>query len=204
MSNLFNLDSPFFRFLASVFDYMVLNVLALLLSLPVFTAGASLTALYRVVLDAIQEKDSVSPKAFWAYWNASLRTATAPWLLFLVLAALFLGDLWIIGFMPEGVRTFMAGGVILLFLLLLCVSLFFFPLLSANPTRKFRQLLHAAFIRSFCMAVLWLLPGALFLFLPKIFIALTFVWVLIWFSMAANLSCRMIRRYLALEDPGEK
>ena len=90
-------------------------------------------------------------------------------------------------------------------------SLFFFPLLSANPTRKFRQLLHAAFIRSigllprtFCMAVLWLLPGALFLFLPKIFIALTFVWVLIWFSMAANLSCRMIRRYLALEDPGEK
>ena len=211
MSNLFNLDSPFFRFLASVFDYMVLNVLALLLSLPVFTAGASLTALYRVVLDAIQEKDSVSPKAFWAYWNASLRTATAPWLLFLVLFALFLGDLRIIGFMPEGVRTFMAGGVILLFLLLLCVSLFFFPLLSANPTRKFRQLLQAAFIRSigllprtFCMAVLWLLPGALFLFLPKIFIALSFVWVLIWFSMAANFSCRMIRRYLALEDPGKK
>lgn len=133
MSNLFNLDSPFFRFLASVFDYMVLNVLALLLSLPVFTAGASLTALYRVVLDAIQEKDSVSPKAFWAYWNASLRTATAPWLLFLVLAALFLGDLWIIGFMPEGVRTFMAGGVILLFLLLLCVSLFSFPSFPPIP-----------------------------------------------------------------------
>ena len=208
MSNLFNLDSPFFRFLASVFDYMVLNILALLLSLPVFTAGASLTALYRVVLEGLQERKDLSPKAFWSCWKASLRSATLPWLLFLALAILFLGDLRIIGFMPEGARTIMAGGVILLFLLLLCVSLFYFPLLAANPGRKFRQLLRASFIRSIgllprtvCMAALWLLPGLLFLFLPRLFIALTFVWVLIWFSAAANLSSRLIRRYLALEEP---
>lgn len=185
---------------------MVVNVLAILLSLPVFTAGASVTALYRVVLEAVRNRESVSWKDFLSCWKASLRSATGPWLLFAGALALLLGDLRIIGYMPEGVRTVMAGGVILLLLLLLCVGLYYFPLLSANPGGKFRQLLHAAFIRSigllprtFCMGVLWLLPGALLLFLPKIFIALTFVWALIWFSGAAYLSCRLICRYLPLE-----
>ena len=46
MAEFFNLDNPIWRFMGKVFDIMVLTVLWVVTSLPVFTIGASTTALY--------------------------------------------------------------------------------------------------------------------------------------------------------------
>ena len=46
MAEFFNLDNPIWRFMGKVFDMMVLTVLWVVTSLPVFTIGASTTALY--------------------------------------------------------------------------------------------------------------------------------------------------------------
>ena len=40
MSDFFRLDSPIFRFLATVFDFIILNLVTLILCVPVVTAGA--------------------------------------------------------------------------------------------------------------------------------------------------------------------
>ena len=46
LRGLFDLDNPVMRFLSKVADVLTLNLLFLLCSIPVFTIGASTTALY--------------------------------------------------------------------------------------------------------------------------------------------------------------
>ena len=46
MERIFNQDNPVMRFLGRAFDMMLLNFLFLICSLPVFTIGASLSALH--------------------------------------------------------------------------------------------------------------------------------------------------------------
>lgn len=203
MSDFFNLDSPVFRFLARVFDYILVNFLFLLLCLPVLTAGPALTALYRCLLEAAGSDGSPSVKIFWNAFRQSFRYACLPGICFLLLGGILLGDLRIIGQMPSGVRVWLSAAVILMMCLLLGTGLFFFPLLAKNPTVRARRLWKPAFVRAVgllprtvCMAVLWLLPAGLFLFLPKVFLILTFLWLFLWFSLAAGISLRLIAPYL--------
>ena len=47
---LFNLDSPVMVFLSKVANLMILNVLTIICCIPIFTAGAAITALYYVTI----------------------------------------------------------------------------------------------------------------------------------------------------------
>ena len=48
MTKFFSLDSPFMRAMSRIADLMILNFLFILTSIPIFTIGAGLTALYTV------------------------------------------------------------------------------------------------------------------------------------------------------------
>lgn len=64
---LFNLDSPVMVFLSKVANLMILNVLTIICCIPIFTAGAAITALYYVTIkmargdDPYIIKDILSP-----------------------------------------------------------------------------------------------------------------------------------------------
>ena len=50
MNRIFDMDNPLWRFLGKLADLMILNILFLLCSIPIFTIGASLTGVYYVCL----------------------------------------------------------------------------------------------------------------------------------------------------------
>ncbi len=88
MSRFFNPDNPVFRFLSAIFDLIALNVIFILTSLPVFTIGASLTALYAVLL--WREKDEgYLYRIYFSAFRKNFRNATIIWVPSF-LAALFL------------------------------------------------------------------------------------------------------------------
>ena len=51
-----NLNAPFFQFINTAFDFVVLNICFILTCLPVFTIGAALTALYTVAMAEAEDK----------------------------------------------------------------------------------------------------------------------------------------------------
>lgn len=51
-----NLNAPFFQFINTAFDFVVLNICFILTCLPVFTIGAALTALYTVTMAEAKDK----------------------------------------------------------------------------------------------------------------------------------------------------
>ena len=208
MRNIFDLDSPIFRALATAFDFAVLNIVTLLLCVPVVTAGAAVTALYRVILSWLDHSnESLSPLRLVKEWVACLKGATLPWLGFLGLLLLLLADIRVIGYMPEAVRGIMAAGAVFLLSLALLTAGFFFPQLARQPQMRKRQLLGRAFRfsvgllpRTLTLVAAWLLPGALLLFFPKVFIILTPLWLCGWLSICALLGGKLLLPYLETAD----
>ena len=54
---LLRFDSPLMRFLAKVADLMIVNLLVLICSLPIFTIGASLTAMQNIFYRILHNED---------------------------------------------------------------------------------------------------------------------------------------------------
>ena len=87
---LFDPEGPLMSALGTFCDLVFCNVLFCLLSLPLFTVGASAAALYDCTLAIVQQNEGSSIVArFWAAFRRNFRRATVLWFVLLG-AALFL------------------------------------------------------------------------------------------------------------------
>ena len=93
----FNPESPFFQFMNTLASFIGLNVLFLITCLPVITIGPALAALYTVTM---QEARKESGYVFTTYLKAfknNFRQGVAAFLIFLVLALVFLYNVFFWG-----------------------------------------------------------------------------------------------------------
>lgn len=106
-----------------IIDLVWSGLLWIFCSLPVFTIGASTTALYYTVVKCIRhDRGRVTPVFFGAF-RANFKTATLVWLLYLLYLAVGTADAWAWGLMGAG-----EGGVIYYF-----SRLFFLPPILTFP-----------------------------------------------------------------------
>mgnify|MGYP003317875343 CR=1 FL=1 len=74
--NVFSFDSPFMSFLTKAAEYMLVCLLCALFSLPVFTAGAAVTAAYYVGMKLIRGEDAGFFKAYIKGFKDNFKQAT--------------------------------------------------------------------------------------------------------------------------------
>ena len=80
---LFNLDSPVMVFLSKVANLMILNVLTIICCIPIFTAGAAITALYYVTIKMARGDDPYIIKGYFKSFKENFKQATIIWLIML-------------------------------------------------------------------------------------------------------------------------
>ena len=129
--NLFTHDSLLSRFFYLVGDIITLHLLWILCSLPIFTIGASTTALYYSCMKRIRTKEGYPLKNFFASFKMNFKQSTLIWLCLLVIGFLFFADF----------RIAMALGNTLGHLMLIACSCFFIPYLLI----RYRQNLRTRF-----------------------------------------------------------
>ena len=188
---LFSIDNSFFRTLSRICDLIILNLLFLVTSIPIFTIGANLTALYAVTHKMINNEESYMWRSYWKNWKQNFRQATLLWLAFLAAGAFLLFDRWLTGQMG---RAFTPLGVIFsffLFIWLMGLS-YVFPILARfdNSTKNIAKNALLMSIRHLPWTVLILItdavPFLLLMVLPGIAGALfTFFLLLLGFSVTA-------------------
>lgn len=93
MDGLFNAEGPIFRFLSGIADAMVISVVWLLFSLPIFTIGASTTALFYVLTRRIADRDGYLLRDFFSSFKSNFKRATLLWLIWMVLIGAILFNL---------------------------------------------------------------------------------------------------------------
>lgn len=139
----FDPDSSFMQMLNTVTDLIVLNFVAFICCIPIFTIGASMTALHYSVLKIVRSEDGYVVKGFFKSFKQNFRQATIIWLIFLLAFILVFGDLFIlnnstIAYASELKIVVMAAGV-----LVLLAFVYVFPLLAKFDNTVFRTIKNA-------------------------------------------------------------
>lgn len=200
--SIFRLDSPLMRGLTKLADLMLLNILAVVCSIPIITLGASASALYYAV-GHLQEDEGTPARDFFHAFRQNFAQATGIWLILLVCGAvLLLATLYYLS-------VDMAGSTILLTITCIAWLLWSFLFAWVFPLQcKFENtvrrtinnalLLSLGYVpRSLLMAVINAVPVAVALLLPVYFVAGGIVWLGIWFSLAASINWRLLKKPLA-------
>lgn len=130
MNRLFNIDNPIMQFISKIFDLVLLNLLFILFSIPVITAGASLSALYYVSLKILRGEDPYIWQNFFKAFRQNFKQATLVWIL-LLLAAVLLGmDFYIINSQDTVVFAVVRIFLWVMCGILFCIFLYIFPVIS--------------------------------------------------------------------------
>lgn len=143
MGGFFSLDGPFYKFGSMLADVMILSFVWLFFSIPIFTIGASTTALFYVTTRRISNKEGYLLRDFWKSFRQNFLQATACWMLLVLLFIILLiniRNINIIGTMRVVVLPFQYCFALELFLM----SIYVFPII-ARFDLKFKELVKTAF-----------------------------------------------------------
>ena len=163
MGKLFNLDSPILRVLGTLADMCLLNILTIIFCLPVFTAGASITAMHYVLLKMVRNEEGYVWKDFWKSFKENLWQGMAIGSILLIFVAFFLVDCYIFKGMVETVSVPMlaVAGAFALFLYM--IYLYAFPLLAHFHNTVLGTIKNAFFVgvMAFPQTILMMIVTAL-------------------------------------------
>lgn len=130
MDRFFNPDSPVMSFLSRIADLIWLNLLTLLCSIPVVTAGAAFTALHYVSIKMVRNEDGYLTKSFFKSFKENFFQATAMWLLMLFLMAAAAADFYFVSMMDGGAAFILRTGLCVVLFFFLCGGIYWFALLA--------------------------------------------------------------------------
>ncbi|MCL2699703.1 MAG: YesL family protein [Defluviitaleaceae bacterium] len=146
MGGFFSLDGPFARFGNMVFDVMMLSLLWLVFSIPIFTAGAATVSLFYVTTRRVSNKEGYLFRDFWNSFRSNFKQATVCWLIILLLAAVLFINILNIDILG-GAAPFILPIQIFLALELFIISLYVFPIIA-----RFELTFTEVFKNAFFMA----------------------------------------------------
>lgn len=196
MRNFFSSDSPFFQKISLFSELVFLNLLTLLCSLPIVTVGASATALYYTV-DKLRQGESKLYRAFFHSFKENFKQATIIWLILLVAGLLV--SLCVALYYNMNMPVLVGCSVLALMIWGAILS-WVFPMLSKFCSSTLGTLKNAVLCGtnflplSIAMSLVNLVPLALFLFLPGLFIQLAPLWIFVWFSFAAYCNTGLLQK----------
>jgi len=118
------------HFLGKVADLMILNLLFLITCVPIFTIGASLTALHYVTLRMVSDEDSAVSRDYLRSFKQNFRQATIIWLILITFALLITYDIRLVWNGAGYVNTVMKILSIIASVALVMVILYVFAILA--------------------------------------------------------------------------
>ena len=191
-------DSYFGRFMTKLGIIIAANLMFVIFSLPFFTLGASLAALYHVMLKTLRSGGVVNPfKQFWTGFKSNFKQATIVWLIFAAILAFLSMDLQIIDQAGSMFGMFRYG-IYAIGLVAICIFFFLMPVMAAFEA-KLKELIKHAFY--FLLKKPW--KSAVILFFDVFPLILTytdlkdlplyaFIWVLCGFGLQAMLASTLL------------
>lgn len=128
--NIFRYDSPLMQFLSRAADLIWVNLLVLVCSIPVFTIGASLSAMENIIYKILHNEDVAVTREFFQAFAKNFKQATLVWLIILVVEGALGYDVYYSRQIGTNVSEAMLTVAVILFVLVFAMMLYIFPLQS--------------------------------------------------------------------------
>lgn len=200
--NIFSPDSKVMIALSRLGDLIVLNFIFLLTCIPIFTIGAAFTALYTVTFKFGTDDELSILSGYFKAFRANFKQATVLWLILLLCGLCTCWDISFFYHMP-GAGHFLFVPFAALFLLVLLVASYVFPLLSQfdngnKQTLKNALIFTLAYLpRSLLITALNIFPFFIIWYSLLLFLKSGFLWVFLYFSAAAYLNALILKKVFA-------
>ena len=200
MNTLFEFDSPFMHLVNRFASLVVLNFLFLLTSIPIFTIGASLTALYDVVFRLDTSREGKVLSAYFLAFRKNFKQSTPVFLLITTIIIVSCVNMVYFSGMEGafGYLLFLICSAILVNSIL--VLSYVFPLISQFDNTFFNNLKNSLLLcianlpRTLIIALINCFPWLLMLMHLYAFIQVGFIWFSLYFSAAAYFNSRLLMK----------
>lgn len=204
MGRFFSYDGGLMQTLSKLFDCICLAILWIICCVPIFTVGASTTALYYAYNKAIRQKRSYAFKEFFHGFKISFKQSTVVWLIVLLLYVVTIFDIMIL----RGVSGFVGfAKIVLAFILAMIVLVtmwvtYVFPYMARFENHTKAVLKNSAIIMianlpwSILLLVLFVISAGLFLLIPMFGMFAPALYV----AFANLILERIFRKYMSEED----
>lgn len=183
-------------------DLMILNLLFLFTSIPVFTIGASASALYAVAFRLGTRREQGVVRPYFQAFRQNFRQALPLWLLLLLAGGALIFNLYTLSGLSGWLR-FLSFPFALLGIVYLLAAGYVFPLTALFGNNTVGTLKNALVLgmgrlpRSLLVAAINLFPAVLALREPVTFAQAGIFWLLLYFSAAAYLCALLLRKVFA-------
>ncbi len=197
-------DRGIIRFLMKATDCVLLCMLFIISSVPIFTIGASLTATYYVIHKVIRHDRGYLWKQYWGSWGRNFKQATVMWLLMLLIGGILGADIWVVkNLVEEG--TFLRSMFPVLVVLLVVVigwCIYIFPYLSRfdNSTKAILKNSFFISILNLPKTLLLLVNLAVFGVLLYIVPLTAFIVPAVYMLVKSLVLDPVFRKYMTEED----
>ena len=210
MSRLFSLENPFMQFLSKVCDMLILNVVFIFSCVPLFTIGASLSALNTLALKLVRREEPYSVKGLFKAFAANFKQSTIVWLLSVAVFLFFRYD-YIIAASVGGTMFRVIQLLLLMIILVFAAAfLYVFPIISHYICTT-KQAVRNAFLMSIGHLPYTLIMFAYFALIGFLLTASTTTFGLViaismicGFSVTAYMCCILFNRIFKKYDPEEE
>ena len=144
MKGILNPDNPFNQFLVRIADLCIINILMLICSLPIITAGAAITAAHRTTQDIIHDDTTGVAGPYFKSFKTNFKQSTIVWLLELFFIAVMVGYFWLILVYTSGtfrILAFIVMGVAAF--VLFALATFMYPMIARYENTLKQHLLNS-------------------------------------------------------------
>lgn len=147
MKNIFSMDNPVFQAISRLGDMFILSFLWLVTSLPVFTLGASTTALLGSAIKIIRGRDTGVVKDYFKLFGENFKQSTVIFLIMAAVGALLAVDLKYWSSVGGDLALVFGGLSLALAIPFASTLIFVFPV-QAVFRNKIRDTIRTAFLMS--------------------------------------------------------
>ncbi len=171
MTGAFRMESRLFQIVEKTVNLIKLNIIWVLCSLPLVTAGAALCALHVTAVRILEGEEGYVFRDFWTVYRSKMRLSLKLWLPLLAAAVILIYDymFWreVEGNLAEGMRVL----ICVLSGLWIALVIYVFPLAARMETAAGRT------CRNGMLLVLKYLPQSVYLlFITGVFLAAALLW----------------------------
>lgn len=207
--NIFSSDGWFARIFGTIGDIIVVNILFIICSIPIFTMGASMSAMYYTLLKKQRTGETGGIiKLFFKGFKDNFKKSTIAWLLFMLIAFVFSLDFNLFGKGGPQENKLMYYTSVIFFILICFIAIYLFPVISAfeNSLKNLiiQSIYMAAknFIFTILIMILYTLPAYFLLASPQVFMVGIFILIVCGFGLIAYVSSFMFIKAFSpyLED----
>lgn len=198
---MFKLDSPLMNFLNKLCDIMILNILVIVFSLPIFTIGAAVTAGYYMSFKMVKNEESYIVKGFWKAFKENFRQSTALWLIILAVCGVLFVDYRIVLYSGLSFDRWLRLGLITVTLIIALGVSFVFAM-QARFTNTVKHTLKNSFLMALShlpsavlFVVSYAVPVILLYFIPQILPVIVLLAIGLLIYLKSFLFLKIFKKY---------